>query len=178
MTNVHLEQSGGKEYMKRLLNFWLKTLLVSNHSNSLWGRSYNTGKCILVLIFIKYICSIYGFPGGSVGRESACNAEDLGSIPGSGRSPGEGSGNPLQYSCLENSMDRGDWWLQSMESQRVRHKWVTNIMFNLYDFTQASFNSTTYALLWKRFTSRENAEWLKIDMKVQNIKIYYLDPQT
>ena len=77
MTNVHLEQSGGKEYMKRLLNFWLKTLLVSNHSNSLWGRSYNTGKYILVLIFIKYICSIYGFPGGSVGKESACNAEDL-----------------------------------------------------------------------------------------------------
>ena len=46
------------------------------------------------------------------GKESACNAEakgDLGSIPGSGRSPGGGNGNPLQYSCLENSMDRGDW---------------------------------------------------------------------
>ena len=43
---------------------------------------------------------------------------DVGSIPGSGRSPGEGNGNPLQYSCLENSMDRGDW---SMGSQRVRH---------------------------------------------------------
>jgi len=40
-------------------------------------------------------------------KESACNAGDLGSIPGSGRSPGEGNGNPLQYSCLENSMDRG-----------------------------------------------------------------------
>ena len=49
------------------------------------------------------------FPGGSVSQESACNAEDLGSIPGSGRSPGEGNGNPLQYSCLENSMDRGAW---------------------------------------------------------------------
>ena len=44
---------------------------------------------------------------GSVGKESACNAGDLGSIPGSGRSPGEGNGNPLQYSYLENSMDRG-----------------------------------------------------------------------
>ena len=41
---------------------------------------------------------------------SACNAGDLGSIPGSGRSPGEGNGNPLQYSCLENPMDGGDWW--------------------------------------------------------------------
>ena len=46
-----------------------------------------------------------GFPGGSVGKESACNAEDLGSIPGLGRSPGEGKGYPLQYSGLENSMD-------------------------------------------------------------------------
>ena len=42
--------------------------------------------------------------------ESACNVGDLGSIPGSGSSPGEGNGNPLQYSCLENSMDRGAWW--------------------------------------------------------------------
>ena len=47
------------------------------------------------------------FPGGSDSKESACNAGDLGSIPESGRYPGEGNGNPLQYSCLENSMDRG-----------------------------------------------------------------------
>ena len=46
-----------------------------------------------------------GFPGGSVGKESTCNAGDLGSIPGLGRSAGEGNGYPLQYSCLENSMD-------------------------------------------------------------------------
>ena len=46
-----------------------------------------------------------GFPGGSEGKASGCNAGDLGSIPGSGRSPGEGNGNPLQYSCLENPMD-------------------------------------------------------------------------
>ena len=50
-----------------------------------------------------------GLPGGSVGKESACNEGDLGSIPGSGRSPGGGHGNPLQYSCLENPMDRGAW---------------------------------------------------------------------
>ena len=52
-----------------------------------------------------------GFLGGSNGKESACNAGDLGSIPGSGISPGEGSGNPLQYSFLENSMDREAWWV-------------------------------------------------------------------
>ena len=51
-----------------------------------------------------------GFPGGSDGEESACSAGDAGSVPGSGRSPGEGNGNPLQYSCLGNPMDRGAWW--------------------------------------------------------------------
>ena len=49
------------------------------------------------------------FPGGSGGKESACKAGDPGSIPGLGRSSGEGNGNPFQYSCLENSMDRGAW---------------------------------------------------------------------
>ena len=51
-----------------------------------------------------------GFPGGSEGKASARSAGDLGSIPGLGRSPGEGNGNPLQNSCLENSMDGGAWW--------------------------------------------------------------------
>ena len=50
-----------------------------------------------------------GFPGGSDGKESPGNAGDMGSIPGLGKSPGEGNGNPLQYSCLENSMDKGAW---------------------------------------------------------------------
>ena len=50
------------------------------------------------------------FPGGSDGKESACNTGDLSSIPGWVRTPGEGNGNPLQYFCLENSMDRGAWW--------------------------------------------------------------------
>ena len=50
------------------------------------------------------------FPGGSDGKESACNAGDLVSVPGSGRSPGGGSGNPLQYSCLENPVAIGTWW--------------------------------------------------------------------
>ena len=50
-----------------------------------------------------------GFPSGSDGKESTCNVGDLGVIPRSGRSPGEGNGNPLQYSCLENPMDRGVW---------------------------------------------------------------------
>ena len=63
----------------------------------------------LYIIYI-YIYIYIGFPSGSDGKESACNAGDVGSIPGSGGFTGEGNGNPLQYSCLENSMDRGAWW--------------------------------------------------------------------
>ena len=67
------------------------------------------------------------FPGGPDGKASDCNAGDLGSIPGSGKSPGGGHSNPLQYSCLENPTDRGAWQAtQSMGSQRVGHDWVTN----------------------------------------------------
>ena len=62
-----------------------------------------------------------GFPGGSDGKESTCNAGDLGLIPGSERSPAEGNGNPLQYSYLGNPMDRGPGGLQSMGLHRVRH---------------------------------------------------------
>ena len=61
-----------------------------------------------------------GFPGGSAGKESACDAGDLGSTPGLGRSPGEGNGYPVPYFYLENPMDRGTWKdIQSMGLQRV-----------------------------------------------------------
>ena len=65
-----------------------------------------------------------GFPGGPMSKESPCNAREAGTIPESGRSPGEGNGNPLQYSCLENPMDRGAWGgLQFMGSRRVGQDW-------------------------------------------------------
>ena len=67
------------------------------------------------------------FPGGLDGKASAYNAGDPGSIPGSGRSSGEGNGTPLQYSCLENPMDEEPGRLQSMGSQRVRHDWATSL---------------------------------------------------
>ena len=69
-----------------------------------------------------------GFPGGSEDKVSDCNAGDLGLIPGSGRSPGEGNGNPIQYSCLENPMDRGVWWATV---HGVAKSWT-----QLSDFTQ------------------------------------------
>jgi len=67
----------------------------------------------------------WGFPGGSDGKESTCNVGDLGSIPGLGRSPGGEHGNPPQYSCLENPMDRQPGGLQSMRLKRVGHDLVT-----------------------------------------------------
>ena len=71
---------------------------------------------ICVCVYILRLFTIIAFLSlsfticGSDGKVSACNAGDLGSIPGSGRSPGEGNGNPLQYPCLENPMDGGAWW--------------------------------------------------------------------
>ena len=62
-----------------------------------------------------------GFSGGSEGKEFTCNSGDLDSIPGLGRSPGERNGNPLEYSCSENSMDRGTWWVTVRGSQRIGH---------------------------------------------------------
>ena len=64
---------------------------------------------LLILPYLLFFFLIKKF-GDSDDKESACNAGDLGSIPGSGRSPGEGRDNPFQYSCLENSMDRRAWW--------------------------------------------------------------------
>ena len=76
--------------------------------------------------------------GGLDGKASACNAEDPGSIPGLGRSPGEGNGNSLQYSCLENSMDREAWWATV---QGVAKSWT-----QLSDFTFTFFHNHVYSI--------------------------------
>ena len=70
-----------------------------------------------------------GIPGGSDGKESANNAGDAGSIPGLGRSPGEGNGNPYQYSCLENSTDRGAW---QATVYAVTKRWTSCIPINTH----------------------------------------------
>ena len=91
-----------------------------------------------------------GFLNGSAGKESACNAGDMGLIPGSGRSPGEGNDYPLQYSCLGNPMDRGVWGLQSVGSQRVGHDGTqTIVLFKLlekppYGFPQCLHQFTVH----------------------------------
>ena len=66
-----------------------------------------------------------GFPGGSVEKDLPANAVNMDSVPGLGRSSGEGNGNPLWYSCLENPMDRGAWWATVHVVTRVRHNLAT-----------------------------------------------------
>ena len=72
-----------------------------------------------------------GFPSGSDSKESACNAGNPGSIPGSGRSPREGNGNPLQYSCLENSVGKGAWWATVHEVAKCRTQMNNTFTFAL-----------------------------------------------
>ena len=72
--------------------------------------------------FFEFVIQLHG---SSVGKESACSAEDPGSVPESGRSPGEGNGNPLQYSCLENPMGRVAWWATVHGDPRVGHDLAT-----------------------------------------------------
>ena len=74
--------------------------------------------------------ALQGFPGGSEVKGSACNAGDLGLIPGLGRSPGEGNGTPLQYSCLENPMVGGDWWATLVHGvTKSRTRLTTSLSF-------------------------------------------------
>ena len=84
---------------------------------------------------------IMGFPGGSDGKGSARNAGDLGSIPGLGKSPGEGNGNPLQYSYLENSMNGGAWWatLHGVAKSQTRLSDFTFFLCVIYLFLAFHF---------------------------------------
>ena len=88
------------ERMRELCGILFITAISFMGTPSLWKNSQRS--CL-------QIHSPLGFPGGSNGKESACSVGDLGSIPGLGRSPGEGKGNPLHYACLENPMDEGAW---------------------------------------------------------------------
>ena len=107
---------------------------------ALTRRTFVGKVMFLLLNMLSRFFPIYrGFPGNSEGKESACNAGDPGSILGSGRSPGEGNGYPLQYSCLENPMDRGAWWA-------TVHR-VTNFMFYYVYFSlQALGGYITYII--------------------------------
>jgi len=108
-----------------------------------WFRWKNGSKYDILVIYNNV-----GFPCSSVSKESSCNARisaydagDLGSISGLRRSPGEGNGNPLQYSCLGNPMDRGAWWATVHGVARVRHDLAINHHNNVIRNSIASNNT-------------------------------------
>ena len=108
-----------------------------------------------------------GFPGGAEVKASACNVGDLGSIPGLGRSLGEGNGNPLQYSCLENPMDGGAWWAIVHGLQRVRHDWATSL------FTSDWITITFSGLLYKIYLTHKSSLNLALayEMRIQLVPL-------
>ena len=108
-----------------LERFWLLTLMTLDHGvlqTKTLMLGPNPQRFLIELKWLKsghqyiFICSSRGFPGGSESKESACNAGNLGSIPESGRSPGKGTGDPLQYSCLEP----GKLWSMGLQKSQTR----------------------------------------------------------
>ena len=106
----------------------------------------------------KLQCVFYfllGFPGGSEVKVSAYNAGDTGSISGSGRSPGEGNGSPLQYSCLENPRDRGAWWVQSTSKEADT---TERLHFHFH-----SLFSKLQCVIYFRWQWKQSVHWEKIN---------------
>ena len=91
-----------------------------------------------------------GFPGTSDSKEFACNAGDPGSLPGLGRSPGDGHGYPLQYSCLDNPMDRGAWWAIVPEVTKS-WTWLSKFHFHLIE---RGVDPTSVAMMTTRGQTR------------------------
>ena len=120
-------------------HLWIPVLLVLIFC---WPDKYtHISRCAseknIYMCFSKtYICAYICFPRGSEVKASASNAGDPGSIPGLGRSPGEGNGNPLQYSCLENPMDWGTWWaaVHGVTKSRTRLSDFTYLLMHIMIF--------------------------------------------
>ena len=102
--------------------------------------------------------------GSSEGKESACSAGDWGLIPGLGKSPGEGNGNPLQYSCLENSTDRGAW--QAMVYAVAKRQMWLNVWAHSYilEWLRA---------LMSKVTEEETTLWLPLNSKLPTYHVYF-----
>ena len=115
------------------------------------------------ILSFHILSSMEIFPGGSDGKASACNVGELGSIPGLGRSPGEGNGNPLQCSCLENPRDRGAWWaaVYGVAQSRTRLKRLSSSSSSIkqaaYLVAQLVKNLPAMQETWIRFLGREES---------------------
>ena len=109
----------------------------------------------ILITFHVATLSAWDFPGGSDGKESACNIRDLGSIPGSGRYPGQENDYPLQHSFLENSMHRGAWLGYSpwgrKESDMTERLTVTNKLLGMGDGSLAQSPTSSYQLVSELF---------------------------
>ena len=127
------------------------------------------------------------FPGGSGGKESTCNAGDLVSIPGSGRSPGEGNGNWLQYSCLKNPMHRGAWWA-TVHRFAKSQTWLSNWehMMGSYDSSHSkfsfSFKTQNGSILIHDRNTKHHSKFLAIKYGIsfalqdkQSFKVFYFN---
>ena len=132
-SNIAMYIKGPGKYLKTASPGILLLGLLPNINNERWGRRFMCKDVDCSFIYKSKIwkqakCTTVGGKLGLhrwlSGKESACRCRNAGSIPGSGRSPEEGNGNPLQYSCLENPMDRGAWWV-TVHGVRVRHDWAT-----------------------------------------------------
>ena len=117
--------------------------------------------CILQIVLVSLVCWLTtqskwlnGFLGVSDGKESACSAGDRSSILGSGRSYGEGNGNPLQYSCLENPMDRGAW---QATIHRVAKSWT-----QLSDWAQGRLSNINFLQFWRLGILRSNCQKIQL----------------
>ena len=101
-----------------------------------------------------------GFPGGSEGQESACNARDLGSIPGLGRCRREGNGYPLQYSGLENSMDC------TVHGVTKSQMWLSNLHFHFHEWKLKKLTTTNYCLRWTTYEASDKAKGQRLKASI------------
>ena len=118
-----------------------QTFFLKQHLNIL--KSLKVRSTFLVLLLIVYLFvyhhSVKGFPRGSDGKESSRNVGDPSSIPGLGKSPGGGNGNPFQYSCMENSMDRGAW-RATIHRVAKSWTWLSNFTFTFIQLKYVNWN--------------------------------------
>ena len=110
----------------------------------------------VIMLKLRMFTLEVGFPNGSEGKAPACVAGDPASIPGSGRSPGEGNGNPLQYSFLENPMDRAAWWATVHRVAKSQTR-LSNYTLTLEICTYVSINTHSKMHIFECFMSRKDA---------------------
>ena len=124
-----------------LKNYWIYTKKTEEITSRSWNWTQPINQKLTQSLSNSALCLphglspswLSGFPGGSDSKEAACNAGDLRSIPGSGRCPGEGNGNPLQDSCLENSMD-GEAWRAAVHGVAKNRTWLSDSFTLAFDF--------------------------------------------